>query len=80
MAIEINCLRCQTPMEVGFMADVGDYSVVQQTRWCRGQPNPSFWGGEVQHKQMRQGLRVLTYRCPNCGYLESYAPDAPQSV
>jgi hypothetical protein len=79
VTIEIKCLRCQTPMQEGFMADLG-YGQIQQARWCAGKPNPSFWTGEVKGGQMMAGTRVLTYRCPNCGYLESYAPAPSQSV
>ena len=71
-----NCLRCETPMEVGFLTDQA-YGGIAQTRWCRGVPQPSFWSGEVKGSQMRAGCRVTTMRCPKCGYLESYALDEP---
>jgi hypothetical protein len=36
-----------------------------------GTPKPSFWFGIVPR---RKDLRPIeTYRCPACGYLESYA-------
>jgi hypothetical protein len=78
MAEAPNCLRCRAPMEEGFLADAG-YGVIQQVRWCRGAPQPSFWGGEVKGRQMVEGSRVTTMRCPKCGYLESYALDTPSS-
>jgi hypothetical protein len=76
---EIKCLRCHSPMEEGFMVDIG-HMTIQQARWCRGKPNPSFWSGEVANRQMTSGSRVSTYRCPKCGYLESYAPPDPEQA
>ena len=78
MAEGMNCLRCGTPMEAGFLADMGS-GVIAQTRWCRGVPQPSFWSGEVKGSQMRTGSRVTAMRCPKCGYLESYALDEPSA-
>ena len=64
------CIRCHAQMEVGFVADIrqGGYS---QQNWCPGEPKSSFWTGlKVESDQF---VPVETLRCPNCGYLESYA-------
>lgn len=68
-----DCLRCQTPMEDGFIAERGRNSLLVP-RWCRGEPQRSFLAGELGRRQYTDGLRIHAYRCPNCGYLESYAP------
>ena len=44
---------------------------VMAARWVAGKPEPSFWTGtKVRDKEQRT---LTTYRCPQCGYLESYA-------
>lgn len=66
------CTRCQTPMEVGFLVDRGDSIYKYQGTWVEGPPQPGFWGNTRIVAGRRQ-LDVLTYRCPSCGRLESYA-------
>ena len=39
--------------------------------WVSGPPEPSFWTG-VRVRD-RPNMPVRTYRCEQCGYLESYA-------
>ena len=57
-------------MEPGFIADASQAAFVQE-RWSSGAPQASFWGGvKVNRSEL---LPVTTYRCTNCGYLESYA-------
>jgi hypothetical protein len=58
-------------MEVGFIVDKGDYNVSAQGEWVAGAPEPSFWGG--MKLKGRDKYPVLTYRCPRCGRLQSYA-------
>ena len=46
---------------------------VMAARWVAGQPEPSFWTGtKVRDKEQRT---LTTYRCSQCGYLESYATE-----
>jgi predicted RNA-binding Zn-ribbon protein involved in translation (DUF1610 family) len=64
------CPRCGGSMEVGFLMDASvARGYAEPTRWAEGQPIPSIWSG-VKNKVRR---RVDTYRCTECGYLESYA-------
>ena len=59
-------------MEEGFIMDA-TYGGVGVARWVAGQPEPSFWRGtKVRDKEQR---KLTTYRCPQCGYLESYATE-----
>jgi hypothetical protein len=64
----VNCLRCHTPMEIGYLADVlhGTAEV-----WKPGAPKMHWWGVEGQ---MKKGIAVHTRRCPTCGTLESFTP------
>lgn len=71
------CHDCQLPMDQGFIPDLA-HGAVMQSRWIGGTPEaPTFlgvkWAGEVKPEQFRHGLRVWTYRCPQCGKLEQYA-------
>lgn len=76
MAAQIECLRCHTPMEPGFIADA-TYGGNLQERWGPGVPKVSFWLGlRVQKEKL---LTVTTMRCPSCGALESYALPKAQS-
>jgi hypothetical protein len=66
----IDCRRCSGSMEPGFIVDEG-YGKRVVAKWVAGEPRKSFWtglriGGQEQ-------LEVATYRCRQCGYLESYA-------
>jgi hypothetical protein len=63
-----DCPKCGGPMELGFIAD-HTYAATFQSMWSAGEPRKSFWGG-IKLKEM---LTVDTYRCTDCGYLESYA-------
>jgi hypothetical protein len=57
-------------MEVGYVLD-STHSGYRQQAWCSGEPKKSFWTGlKIVADQLNS---VRTLRCPNCGYLESYA-------
>ena len=60
------CLRCGESMNEGFMCDTAG----GQGCWIPGAP----WKGFKLKKP--KPLLVSTFRCPRCGYLESYAPPA----
>lgn len=59
-------------MEDGFLVDHARDSL-RIPLWCAGRPEKSFWAGEMSGAQYKAALKVATLRCPNCGYLESYA-------
>ena len=71
MPADLKCLRCGGPMEQGFVADKAHYSVPETQTWVEGAPERTFWSG-LKMKN-RQVLVVMTFRCEQCGYLESYA-------
>jgi hypothetical protein len=58
-------------MDEGFILD-NTYGARVQSEWIDGPPERSRWTG-VKLKG-KEHLPVTTYRCPRCGYLESYAP------
>jgi ribosomal protein S27AE len=66
----LSCPRCGGGLEPGFTIDVG-YGTKALPKWVAGEPIRSIWTGLKLggHEQ----LEVTTYRCPRCGYLESYA-------
>jgi hypothetical protein len=64
------CPKCRKMMEEGFIADM-TYGAVLASKWIEGEPEKSFWTG-TKTKGKRQ-VEILTFRCPDCGYLESYA-------
>ena len=66
------CVKCAKKMELGFILDQvmqGNYAA--KAEWADGRPERSFWTG-VKLKGKKR-YPVQTYRCPTCGYLESYA-------
>ena len=69
------CPKCAAAMESGFIIDKGMPSgSVSAPEWAEGVPEPSFWTGLKLGGRERHA--VTTFRCPACGYLESYAPSA----
>jgi len=70
----LDCMRCHSPMEKGFLADAS-HGGVYQARWCRGEASPNWFGAEVKMQQFESAVTTVSYRCPKCGLLESYAPD-----
>lgn len=71
---QLECLRCKSPMEEGFIVDHGHGNAMQEQQWVEGEVVKSFWRG-LQTKG-RDVHKVTTYRCTRCGYLESYALQA----
>ena len=71
MELNLNCLRCKADMEKGFLLDQsggGNYVAM----WAKGTPDESFWmPGTI--KIPESTVKIATYRCTACGYLESYA-------
>lgn len=68
--ISVECPKCRGKMEEGFIKDQ-DCGAVHASKWVEGAPEKSFWTGTKT--QGKNQVQVITYRCPGCGYLESYA-------
>ena len=57
-------------MELGFAVDQG-HGMSAVPKWVGGVPRNSIWTG-LKLRGLRQ-IDITTYRCGQCGYLESYA-------
>ena len=67
------CPKCSVSMDTGFVLDRTHGANAQET-WVDGAPEPSIWTGlRVKGQQL---IPVRTFRCPKCGYLESYARES----
>jgi hypothetical protein len=71
------CPACRITMQEGFVIDVGDKRL-HVTKWCEGHPEKSLMSG-IKTKKRRQ-LETMTFRCPKCGWLIWFAPDAPSTA
>ena len=65
------CPNCGVAMEDGFMIDRGHANAASQSQWAEGIPERSWWQG-VRLKG-KDRIPTITYRCPRCGLLQSYA-------
>ncbi len=72
--MRVECIRCHANMESGWVPD-NTHAGLQRQNWSPGEAQPSFWTGLKVEKKDKV-FPVTTFRCPNCGYLESYAPQA----
>jgi len=59
-------------MEQGFLFDRSMEEYGKATDWVEGAPETSFFFGTKTAGRERH--RLISWRCPRCGYLESYAP------
>ncbi|HVZ94690.1 MAG TPA: hypothetical protein VG797_09290 [Phycisphaerales bacterium] len=66
------CLLCHVYMELGFMVDRADGGSAVQASWSPGAPIKNWFNG-IKSKQKKSAVPVVTYRCPACGRLESFA-------
>ncbi len=70
----INCSKCSGNMEKGFIADYtygSSDSTIVQNRWVEGEYKTN-WTGAAKLKDQKKFI-MTTFRCVNCGYLESFA-------
>ena len=70
---KVECVRCKTQMESGYVpgVDVTYPGVLGKQQWFAGEPKEAFLGGIKIDRDCL--IPVTTFRCPKCGYLESYA-------
>jgi hypothetical protein len=68
---KIDCPRCSRgELILGFIADYSHASIRVST-WVEGHPERAFLTGTKAPPE--KSIPVGTFRCSNCGYLESYA-------
>lgn len=74
------CLRCNGQLEQGFLLDRdGGRGITRQARWVRGELDDSLLGALFQRsavQNIEDTLPVVTWRCVDCGRLESFAHPA----
>ena len=70
MSKPLTCSKCGKPMEEGFVVD-NTYGGGLVSSWVAGPPEAKFLGGVKITG--RDKFQIRTYRCPDCGFLESYA-------
>ncbi len=64
------CAKCGQWMQKGFIVEQNLTNYIPSV-WVEGSPEPSFWTiTKIAGKTKRL---VVSYRCVECGYLESYA-------
>jgi len=68
-------MRCDGQLEKGFLIDKGDSDIARQAKWASGEPSTAFWKMSAVQSGS-ETLPVTTYRCRNCGRLESFAKPA----
>jgi len=66
------CPDCRISMEPGYLPDRA-YTRTELTSWVRGRPFRTRWGLKGFFWKMPASIPVITFRCPQCGLLESYA-------
>jgi hypothetical protein len=69
------CSKCHGSLEEGFIFDHEAQALGNASEWYEGAPPErsfrSFWFGPKLEGRSHRVIR--TYRCTECGYLESYA-------
>ena len=66
------CPDCRLPMESGFIVDFTyGRGHSEQSSWAKGTPERGFWTGLKLGD--KEPLPILTFRCPKCGQLKSFA-------
>jgi hypothetical protein len=68
------CPDCKVPMDSGFIVDFTyGTDASEQSSWVKGTAEPSFWKGLKLGDKQR--LPIVTFRCPKCGQLKSFAQE-----
>jgi predicted nucleic-acid-binding Zn-ribbon protein len=67
MPSDFKCSKCSGEMQEGLVVDL-NYAGVLQSMWVEeaGKVGPGVMDG-------KRKVKTITYRCSNCGYLDSYA-------
>lgn len=73
---DVVCSQCNARMEQGFIINIAEVSEATIAEWHPGEVEyKTFLGLEAGIKTNKsQMLKIVTYRCPKCGLLRSYAP------
>ena len=69
MPSDFRCSKCSGEMQEGLVVDL-NYAGVLQSMWVDDQAGTSAAPGTGDGQRK---IKTITYRCSNCGYLDSYA-------
>ena len=69
MALKLTCSKCNSDMQQGVVVDLS-YAGILRSMWVEDQADNLSPGTADNHKRK---LKTITYRCSNCGFLDSYA-------
>jgi len=70
VALKLNCSKCDSYMQQGVVVDLS-YAGILRSMWVEDQAENSVVAGIPDHH--RRKVKAITYRCSNCGFLDSYA-------
>jgi predicted Zn-ribbon and HTH transcriptional regulator len=65
------CSKCKGEMIEGYIPDFETRDFSSRSVWVEGKPGKSFLTGTQAFKETK--INIKTFRCKNCGFLESYA-------
>ena len=70
MALALNCSKCNGQMEEGLVVDL-NYKGAIPSMWVEDSAGDRGVVGAVDNHKRK--VKTITYRCSNCGFLDSYA-------
>jgi hypothetical protein len=70
MTLQLNCPKCKGQMQEGLVVDF-NYAGVLPSMWVQGQVQMNAGAGSNMNGKKK--IKTVTYRCADCGYLDSYA-------
>ena len=70
MALKLNCSKCNSDMQQGLVVDLS-YAGILRSMWVEDQAVAG--GAPVAVDNHKRKVKTITYRCSNCGFLDSYA-------
>jgi len=70
VALKLNCSECHSYMQQGVVVDLS-YAGILRSLWVEDQAEYSVVAGIPDHHNRK--VKTITYRCSNCGFLDSYA-------
>jgi hypothetical protein len=66
------CRDCRVAMDAGVIIDQ-THGRLEQPMWVKGTAEKGFFGHLKVNERDQERLPVVTFRCPTCGRLESFA-------
>jgi hypothetical protein len=70
MALALKCSKCSGEMQEGIVVNL-NYNGVIPSMWVEDHGGDG--GAPVTADVHKRKVKTITYRCSNCGFLDSYA-------